>query len=129
MLFEASGDSEAGFFDAAAEAESGAAAEDDAQSCSYGSVSDSGAVHGVDDAGGDADFDDSDGEEEYGGRNSDEEEGVVDQCCGVATKDSVVAGGAKEKLNHEQKACEDSNVKLMNERERDRLFWEACLAS
>ncbi|KAK4441726.1 hypothetical protein Salat_0507500 [Sesamum alatum] len=119
MLFEASGDSEAGYFDGKAEAEdeSGSAAEDDAQSCSYGSLSDRAAVHGVDDAGGDADVDDSDGEEEYGaGRNSDEEDGVVDQCCGVAA----------EKVNEHKANCEDSNER---ETETDRLFWEACLAS
>ncbi|KAI3460846.1 hypothetical protein Pfo_017509 [Paulownia fortunei] len=136
MLFEASGDSEAEYFDGAVEAESDATAEDDAQSCSCGTLSDSAGVHEVD-AGGDdfdgADFDDC-SEEEDGGGTSEEEDGVVDQCCrggkAVPPEGSIVAPApaAKEKLNI-SKGCEDSNVKLMNDREMDRLFWEACLAS
>ncbi|KAG8389416.1 hypothetical protein BUALT_Bualt02G0227100 [Buddleja alternifolia] len=73
MLFEASGDSESKYFDGGSLEEleySDAAAEDDAQSCSY-------------------------------------------------------------ELVKKSKTCDpDSTAKVMNdEKERDKLFWEACLAS
>ncbi|KAI3449560.1 hypothetical protein Pfo_006225 [Paulownia fortunei] len=127
MLFEASGDSEAQYSDGALELELDAAAEDDAQSCSYGSLYDSACVHEVDVSDDDfrgADFDDGSGEEEDDGGGSDEEDGVVDQCCGRGK-----AAAAAEEKPKKSKACEDSNVKTMNEREGDRRFWEACLAS
>lgn len=132
MLFEESGDSEAQYFDGAFELEADApaetaAAEDDAQSCSYGSLSYSARLHEVD-AGADHDFrgadlDDWSGDEEDDGGGSDEDDGVVDQCC----RRGKAAAAAMEKPT-KSKACEDSKVK-MNEREGDRLFWEACLAS
>ncbi|KAK6164773.1 hypothetical protein DH2020_001637 [Rehmannia glutinosa] len=101
MLFEASGDSESQHFDGALEPESGAAAattaEDDAQSCSYGSVSDCSRMRTVDPGEEDfrgADFNDSGGEEEDdggGGWSVDEEDdGVVDQCCRRGTTGAAV---------------------------------------
>ncbi|KAK4418203.1 hypothetical protein Salat_2233000 [Sesamum alatum] len=123
LLFEASGDSEAQCSDAGAlDLEPGAAAaDDDAQSCSYGSVSDGVGVREVDmdHVSGDdlrgADFYYE--EEDDGGGSEGEEDGVVDQWRG------------KEKAAVKSNGCEDSNAKTMNEREGDRLFWEACLAS
>ncbi|KAL1542682.1 hypothetical protein AAHA92_19738 [Salvia divinorum] len=101
MLFEATGDSE--------EQDSGAAAaeeEDDARSCSCSS---SARLYEAVDGGEDtrsAQFDCFGEEEEDDG----EEDGVVDQC----RRSEAVEG------------CEGS---MRNEREGDRLFWEACLAS
>lgn len=130
MLFEASGDSDAQHCDGALDPDSGAA-EDDAQSCSYGSVlSDhhSERLHEVIDGAGAADdFRGADfeyctsGEEEEddgGGGSDEEDDGVVDQCCG---RGKTTAAAAK------SNGCEGS--KTMNESEGDRLFWEACLAS
>lgn len=117
MLFEASGDSEAAYFDQ--ESDSSAAEEDDdAQSYSYSSSCGSAArlheaVDGADDF---LEFDYCSGDEE-----EEEEDGVVDQC----RRRSRNAAAEPTK----SKGCEESNVMMMNEREGDRLFWEACLAS
>ncbi|XP_057779423.1 uncharacterized protein LOC130998001 [Salvia miltiorrhiza] len=128
MLFEASGDSEAAYFDAAFEQESDAAAvkEDDAQSCSYSSSCDNTArLHEAVDGGDDIrsvqfDYCSGDDEDDYGG-GSDEEDGVVDQCRRRSRNSAAEPAKSK--------GCEESNVMMMNEREGDRLFWEACLAS
>ncbi|KAL8530786.1 hypothetical protein ACS0TY_007721 [Phlomoides rotata] len=121
MLFEASGDSDAQCFD---EMDSGAA-EDDAQSCIFESVSGGAPWNEAVDAGSDfyrgADFDGwSEDEDEDGGASCDEEDGVVDQCHRQRT-------AAAKETPVKSNGCEDS--KMMNERERDRQFWEACLAS
>ncbi|GER26503.1 E3 UFM1-protein ligase 1 homolog [Striga asiatica] len=113
VLFEAIGDSEAEDFNGVG---SVAAAEDDAQSCSGGSASGGarGEVAGADGGGVDprpADVCDRVREEEEEG--SDLEDGVVDQRRGGGTA-SPAAEGVK---------------MMMGEREGDRLFWEACLAS
>ncbi|KAL2556726.1 Uncharacterized protein Fot_01465 [Forsythia ovata] len=59
--------------------------------------------------------------------------GVVDQKCGgdevaLATTWAGYAAAVPEKTK-KLKNCEGPNIKLMNQRERDRLFWEACFAS
>ncbi|KAL2540556.1 Uncharacterized protein Adt_01534 [Abeliophyllum distichum] len=59
--------------------------------------------------------------------------GVVDQKCGgdevaLATTRTSYAATVPEK-SKKLKNCEGPNIKLMNQRERDKLFWEACLAS
>lgn len=119
MLFEATGDSDAQCFDGAFEIDS-AAAEDDAQSCSFGSACGGAWLNDAVDAGGD-DFDawSEDEDDDGGGATSDDDDdGVVDQCRARRAAAPVKSNG-----------CEDSNAKMMNERERDRQFWEACLAS
>ncbi|KAL2238928.1 uncharacterized protein LOC105163197 [Sesamum indicum] len=115
LLFEASGDSEAPGALLDLEPGTGASAEDDAQSCSYGSLSDTDEddeAH-VNEVDIDVNMDLRGGDEEEDGGSEGEEDGVVDQC------------------RRKEKALKsnDSNAKMMNEREGDRLFWEACLAS
>ncbi|XP_047937807.1 uncharacterized protein LOC125221510 [Salvia hispanica] len=106
MLFDASAFM---LFEATGDSEdrdSGAAAEaeeeDDAQSCSSARLYE--AVYGGEDARA-AQLDDYSDDDE-------EEDGVVDQCRSAAAEAA--------------KGCEES---MRNEREGDRLFWEACLAS
>ncbi|GFQ02337.1 hypothetical protein PHJA_002377700 [Phtheirospermum japonicum] len=131
VLFEATGDSEAQHFGGDLESQHSDAAEDDALSCSY-------ARSGKEVDGGDddddfrppADFDLDNwivgGEDDDGGGGgggmSDLEDGVVDQCRGGGK-----AAAAKEKVKKSKGCCED--LKMISEREGDRLFWEACLAS
>lgn len=116
MLFEATGDSESLYSDAA---ESDAAEDDadDAQSCSYYRSS-SARVHGGDEIrGADLDY--------LSGDDDEDEDGVVDQCRIRRLK-------AAAEPPVKSKGCdESSNVRMMmNEsREGDKLFWEACLAS
>ncbi|XP_042061913.1 uncharacterized protein LOC121805930 [Salvia splendens] len=113
MLFEATGDSEEQDSGAAAEAE--AEAKEDAQSCSYSSSARLyEAVYGGEDTRA-AQFDNYfDDDDDRGG--SDEEDGVVDQYRRRSRSAAVEPA----------KGCEES---MRNEREGDRLFWEACLAS
>ncbi|KAL6505088.1 hypothetical protein OROGR_024905 [Orobanche gracilis] len=140
FLFEASGDSESQHFGGDSEAQHSDAAamsaeeedahpsDDDVQSCNCGPLSGIARI-GVD---GDDDFRCADSvdfigrEEEDDHGENDLEDGVVDQCLG-GRKASLEAA-AKEK-REKLKGCEDSSVKMMSEREEDRLFWEACLAS
>ncbi|CAA0824538.1 Unknown protein [Striga hermonthica] len=115
VLFEAIGDSEAEDFDGVG---SVAEAEDDAQSCSSGSASggERGEVARADSGGEDprrAGVCDRVGEEEEEG--SDLEDGVVDQRRGGGTAAPAPAP--------------ESVKMMMGDREGDRLFWEACLAS
>ncbi|GER24782.1 hypothetical protein STAS_00319 [Striga asiatica] len=106
VLFEAIGDSEADQFDG-----DPVAADDDAESCSRGSAP-GGAREEV--AGGEDEENLRDRvEEEEDGGGSDLEDGVVDQCR-VGGRGSTPAA---------------AEMRMMSEREGDRLFWEACLAS
>ncbi|KAL3644829.1 hypothetical protein CASFOL_010009 [Castilleja foliolosa] len=131
VLFEATGDSEAQQLDGDLESQHSDAAEEDALSCSYvrsGKEVDGGdnfrprsdfdfddwIVGGDDDGGGVSDLQD-------GGGVSDLEDGVVDQ-----RRQGGKAVAPNEKVKG---CCEKSSVKVMSEREGDRLFWEACLAS
>lgn len=125
MLFEATGDSESAYnFDAAfgQESDASAAAEDDAQSCSYGSLcgSTDRRLHEVvvDDGGVEFDYCSGDEEDNGGSDEEEEDDGVVDQC-----RRKAAAEPAK------SKGFEESDVMMMSEREGDKLFWEACLAS
>ncbi|KAL8054899.1 hypothetical protein ABFX02_04G022700 [Erythranthe guttata] len=138
MLFEASGDSESQYLGGGGALEPDSdAAEDDAQSCSYGSLlfSDSARrlrdeVDAEDSRRGD--FDEFSGEEKEedggGGGVSEEDDGVVDQRRGGRGNPAAAAAVDKEKPM-KSNGCEGSNVKMMNEGEGDKLFWEACLAS
>lgn len=107
ILIEATGDSESDYYDTPLP-ELGS--EDDAESCSFGSLSDGAAADG----GRGDDFLDTDDFDDYVEEDGcgEVEDGVVDQCRG---------GAAAAELN-KSKGCEDSKMK-------DRLFWEACLAS
>ncbi|CAA0828154.1 Unknown protein [Striga hermonthica] len=105
VLFESIGDSEADQFDG-----DPVAADDDAESCSRGSAP-GGAREEV--AGGEDEGNRRDRVDEEDGGGSDLEDGVVDQCRG---------GG-------EGSPPQAAEMKMMSEREGDRLFWEACLAS
>ncbi|KAL2535342.1 uncharacterized protein Fot_16733 [Forsythia ovata] len=135
MLFEASGDSEIDGVDDATVV-SFEEDEDDAESCSYGS-SHCECIKKIE-----IDFDQrvedfclKDDEELENEGNHEEVEDVVDQYYGgykareVApppntSEESVVADKFKK-----SKVCDDANMKMLNQRDRDRLFWEACLAS
>lgn len=134
-LFEASGDSESEYYDTAAlgAATATTTEDDDAESCSCGYSSGSVAAHEIDASGG-YDFLDATGVDDCveGGGGEDDgcgttevEDGVVDQRR--HGKAAAVAGATAE-LN-KSKGCEDSSIKIMSERDMDRLFWEACLAS
>ncbi|KAL7151299.1 hypothetical protein ABFS83_04G021700 [Erythranthe nasuta] len=133
MLFEASGDSESQYFGGGALEPDSDAAEDDAQSCSYGSLlfSDSARrlrdeVDAEDSRRGD--FDEFSGEEEEdgGGGVSEEDDGVVDQRRG---RGNPAAAAVDKEKPMKSNGCEGSNVKMKKEGEGDKLFWEACLAS
>ncbi|KAL9168542.1 hypothetical protein ABFS82_04G022000 [Erythranthe guttata] len=137
MLFEASGDSESQYLGGGGALEPDSdAAEDDAQSCSYGSLlfSDSARLRDEVDAEDSrrGDFDEFSGEEKEedggGGGVSEEDDGVVDQRRGGRGNPAAAAAVDKEKPM-KSNGCEGSNVKMMNEGEGDKLFWEACLAS
>lgn len=109
FVLEESGDSEDECHNGGGvKVETAAAAEDeDAQSCcSYVFISDNMGIQ-------EEDYADCCEERINSGSDDEGEEGVVDQC--------EVAKG----LN-KSKTCEGS---IVDERERDRLFWEACLAS
>ncbi|KAL3647932.1 hypothetical protein CASFOL_008900 [Castilleja foliolosa] len=131
VLFEATGDSEAKHFGGDLESQH---SDDDALSCSYfRSVK---KVDGGDDEddnlhpGEDFDFGDwVVGVEDDGGGMSDLEEGVVNQCRGGGGKAAAAAAKEMVKVNKSKGCCEDKSVKMVSEREGDRLFWEACLAS
>ncbi|EPS74018.1 hypothetical protein M569_00740 [Genlisea aurea] len=120
MLLESTGDSEA---ECAADPSS-PAAEDDAQSCSYGSspVTDRGtSEHDAIDAAGDddgcgGDFD------EYDVRESiSDEEGVVEQCRRRRVEPAVPETDGSEKST----TFDDFDAPAKS----DKLFWETCLAS
>ncbi|KAL7112775.1 hypothetical protein ACP275_04G022900 [Erythranthe tilingii] len=141
MLFEASGDSESQYLGGGAlEPDSDAAAamaeDDDAQSCSYGSLlfSDSARLRDDEVDAEDSrrgDFDEFSGEEEEeedgGGGVREEDDGVVDQRRGRGNPAAAAAVDKEKPMK--SNGCEGSNVKMMNEGEGDKLFWEACLAS
>lgn len=134
MLFEASGDSEIDGLDDATVG-SFEEDEDDAESCSYGS-SYWECIKKIEN-----DFDQrvdvfcmKDVEEVEIKGNHEEVEKYY--CGGYraaeavapppsnASEESVVAEKFKKSKVHD-----DPNMKMMNQRDRDRLFWEACLAS
>ncbi|GMI76062.1 hypothetical protein like AT3G62990 [Hibiscus trionum] len=143
LLFEATGDSESGCNSDPAIADTNGehhdgngdcGYDDDAESCSCDTVS--GSLPGVRETvslenkfvnvGGDVDVDD----------DGDDDDGVVEQreaqlykkCC---RDDQRVNGAfvvAKENKPSSAVSVENSN-ESMNEMEKNRLFWEACLAS
>ncbi|KAL4339136.1 hypothetical protein GQ457_08G021410 [Hibiscus cannabinus] len=131
LLFEATGDSESGCnFDPAVTDTNNREDDDDAESCSCDTVLPG--VREIDslenrfaNAGGDVDDNDGGG---------DDEEGVVEQrevqMYKKCYRDDRVNGGfvAKDKKPSSDVSVENSNQTL-NEKEKNRLFWEACLAS
>ncbi|CAI9781137.1 unnamed protein product [Fraxinus pennsylvanica] len=135
MLFEASGDSE---IDGVDDATVGSFVEDedDAESCSYGSF-DWKCIKEIEN-----DFDQrveffclKDDEEVENDGNHEEVEDMVEQyyCGGYEAAEVVAPNASEESVVAEKfkkpKVCEDPNMKMMHQRDRDRLFWEACLAS
>ncbi|KAE8679610.1 hypothetical protein F3Y22_tig00111398pilonHSYRG00209 [Hibiscus syriacus] len=135
FLFEATGDSESGgSFDAAMADINGEDDDDDAESCScetvlpgvieIDSLKNKFANIGGDDVYVGVDFDDDD----------EDDDGVVEQrevqlykkCCRNDQRVGVCV--AKEKKPSTDVSVENSN-ETMNETEKNRLFWEACLAS
>ncbi|CAL5425330.1 unnamed protein product [Camellia sinensis] len=129
MLFEATGDSEtiSELNIVAVDAELMDAAEDDALSCScddlmnceLGKFDDLGHTHDevyhVADHGGDEE-EDIDQDWTDGGDDEDDDE-------------VVMSSTAKAREHKKLRVCVDSAMELMNEMEKSRLFWEACLAS
>jgi len=138
FLFEAMGDSEEDLCDTIHPMIMGdrqgdniaAMAEDDAESCSY-DLSDSPGVDElhdcdllqacVDDECDDDDDDDDDEEEEA--EEEEEEEGHSYPAWAAEHNWKLAAGRRKSSVSV------DSSEELMDEEEKNRLFWEACLAS
>ncbi|CAA2973302.1 Hypothetical predicted protein [Olea europaea subsp. europaea] len=140
MLFEASGDSE---IDGVDDATVGSFEEDedDAESCSYES-SDWKCIKKIEN---DSDqrvdiFCLKDDEEVENDGNHGEVEDVVEQyyCGNYKAAEVVVPPPRPPNASEESevaekfkkpKVCDDPDTKMMNQRDKDRLFWEACLAS
>uniref|UniRef100_A0A5B6YUN0 Uncharacterized protein n=1 Tax=Davidia involucrata TaxID=16924 RepID=A0A5B6YUN0_DAVIN len=116
-------------------------AEDDAQSCSC-DLSDCARViefdHFDDDDGDDLEYvhDDDDDDDDYDDDDEEEEEEVINQywagddkvappskAPGLVT--CTAAAGQRKK----SRGCIDPTKELMNEMDRNKLFWETCLAS
>ncbi|KAK8521830.1 hypothetical protein V6N13_021910 [Hibiscus sabdariffa] len=125
LLFEATGDSESGcnFDPVVADTNNREDDDDDAESCSCDTVLP--CVSEIDSlenrfANADDDDDDDDGVVEQ------REVQMYKKCC----RDDRVNGGfvAKDKKTSSDVLVENSNQTL-NEKEKNRLFWEACLAS
>ncbi|GFZ19512.1 hypothetical protein Acr_28g0002170 [Actinidia rufa] len=126
MFFEVTGDSEASF-EPNEEAYEMDVAEDDAQSCCCDLMDfdDVGHTH-------DEDYhvdndDDNDDEAEEEEEEVEEEEEDQDWSGGEVVVTSGTGGGQCKK----RRVCVDSNstMESMNEMEKSRIFWEACLES
>ncbi|GMY16525.1 glutamic acid-rich protein-like [Fagus crenata] len=132
MLFEATGDSEADSNTILGDiGQNISMADDDAESCSYDLSDDSyraseldcdiqSYVHVDYDDDEDDDEDDDDDDEEH---EEDDEEEVHSYQRWTSKQDWKLMGHQKSSVSV------DTSKELMNEAERSRLFWEACLAS
>lgn len=134
LLFEATGDSEAGCFDPAlsAAAKDDDDDDDDAESCSSSDLLPAGTVmelkYSLDEK-----LSANDGYDDHDHYEDEEDGEVVDQIkevhfykkCRDDHQRSIINGSVVAK---ETSVSVDS-TKTMNETEKSRLFWEACLAS
>ncbi|XWS46739.1 hypothetical protein CRYUN_Cryun14cG0093900 [Craigia yunnanensis] len=124
LLFEATGDSEAGCFDPAMSVINHAE-DDDAESCSCDTTSDFlPGVRKLNSLEDKATVDDDHHEDEEDGEVVEQKEVRVYKKC--RDDHQRINGVAKEKKSS---AVSVDSTKTMNEMEKNRLFWEACLAS
>ncbi|XVF21873.1 hypothetical protein REPUB_Repub12eG0127000 [Reevesia pubescens] len=137
LLFEATGDSEAGYFDPAMSdfinhADNNDDDDDDAESCSCDTTTSDFLLPGVGNQlnYGLEDKANVDGDDHH----EDEEDGeVVEQQKEIhlyekCRDDQRINGGVANEKKSSSAVSVDS-TKTMNEMEKNRLFWEACLAS
>ncbi|XVF32677.1 hypothetical protein REPUB_Repub17cG0103300 [Reevesia pubescens] len=127
LIFEATGDSETGFFDPAMSVINHAENDnDDAESCSCDTTSDF--LPGVREVNSSLEDKENDGDDDY------EEDGeVVEQKevhlykkCRDDNRQRINGGGVAKENKKSSAVSVDSTL---NEMEKNRLFWEACLAS
>ncbi|XP_022758130.1 uncharacterized protein LOC111305150 [Durio zibethinus] len=128
LLFEATGDSEAGCFDPAMSVVDRAENDDDddAESCSCDTTSDF--LHGVRQVNSledKANVDDDDHEVEDGEVVEQQKEVHLYEKCRDDQRINVGGVAKGKELSH----VSVDSTKTMNEMEKSRLFWEACLAS
>ncbi|XP_022771045.1 uncharacterized protein LOC111314187 [Durio zibethinus] len=129
LLFEATGDSEAGFFDPAVSVVNHAEEDDndDAESCSCDTTSDFlpgvRELDSLENKLANVGDDDHHEDEEDGEVVEQEEVHLYKKCRDDQRINGVVA--KEKKLS----AVSVDSTKTMNEMEKNRLFWEACLAS